>query len=346
MKNANNEVGVNNGKLNQYNIDNTINNNIKIIKESEKPKRKNKEEIEKMKKEVQRPYLKHKLNEIVHCFGYIVGRYRNTNRYTVINIVDVDGNYVADHIQLDLQNYENELIKPLGENSIYFIRFKGMVRQYIRQDKTIDYEIRLIDKPIVFSIIYYNMQGSIDYDIEKVNKNKIINYLSTTPIDDLYNLLEKLKDEVNDLTRHEFGLNYVYSYVVNQYMLNSATYDLYNQLLHKKDLNEDLILDLIILLSSIVYIFKYNEQVTLVYMMKYISYMCDILQGILNQNKTTEEFKRFCKEKLKVEGKRKIEELVRIIRLRRLNFGNNDLEECTENNLYEYAYCVLNDMIK
>lgn len=346
MKNANNEVGVNNGKLNQYNIDNTINNNIKIIKESEKPKRKNKEEIEKMKKEVQRPYLKHKLNEIVHCFGYIVGRYRNTNRYTVINIVDVDGNYVADHIQLDLQNYENELIKPLGEDSIYFIRFKGVVRQYIRQDKTVDYEIRLIDKPIVFSIMYFNMQGCVDYDIEKVNKNKIINYLSTAPIDELYNLLEKLKDEINDLSRHEFGVNYVYSYAVNQYMLNSATYDLYNKLLHKKDLNEDSILDLIILLSSIVYTFKYNEQVSLVYIMKYISYMCDILQGVNNQNQSIEKFKQFCVEKIKVESKRKIDELIHSVRCRKMNFGINDLEECTESNLYEYAYCVLNEIIK
>ena len=115
---------------------------------------------------------------------------------------------------------------------------------------------------------------------------------------------------------------------------------------HKKDLNEDSILDLIVLLSSIIYTLKYNEQVTLVYIMKFISYMCDILQGMNNQNRTTDEFKEFCKEKLKAESKSKQKELFYVVNLRKMNFGNNDLEECTESNLYEYAYCVLNEMIK
>ena len=343
-------MSTNNFNNNIITNSNIVNNqyNIKIIKQDRKPKRKSKEEMEKYKKEVQRPYLKHKLGEVVHCYGYIIGRYKNTNRYTVINIVDVKGNYVADHIQLDLQleEYEKYITKPFGETNIYFIRFKGIVKQYIRQNDSIDYEIKLIEPPNAISILYSNMLGSIDYDIEKVNENKIINYLSTTPLNNLYELLEKIKDELNELTRYEFGMNYVYSYAVNQYMLNSATYDLYNELLYKKDLNEDSILDLIVLLSSIIYTFKYNEQITLVYIMKYISYMCDILQGMDNENKTTDEFKLFCKEKLKASSKSKQKELFYVINLRKMNFGVNDLEECTESNLYEYAYCVLNDMIK
>ena len=91
-------MSTNNFNNNIITNSNIVNNqyNIKIIKQDRKPKRKSKEEMEKYKKEVQRPYLKHKLGEVVHCYGYIIGRYKNTNRYTVINIVDVKGNYVAE----------------------------------------------------------------------------------------------------------------------------------------------------------------------------------------------------------------------------------------------------------
>ena len=353
FKNGNNEINQsgehnsisrNNIKQNQNQIDKSDNKTIIVNNILNKPRRLTPEEVEKLKEQTQRPYLKHKLNEQVCCFGYVVGRYRNSDRFTVINIVDSQGRYVTDHIQLDFK--ENEFKYEHYESNPTFIQMKGVVKSYNRIDGSLDYEINLSEKPIILSENYYNRTGIINYE-DCYNINKINDFLSMNNIEELYKVINKLRLTINTLSLDDFNENFIYDYVINQYMLNTVTYDLYNNSFNNVGVSDDSLIDLIIILSSIVYILNSVEIISLSYIFKFISYICNVLQGVEYDKKSNKQFVDFCKQNLKIEGKNKINKAWNVVYLRKMNFGvDSNPGYDNFNEVLIMSYAVLNKLIK
>ena len=86
--------GYNSSKINFDNSkDKTVVNTTYVNKI---PKRMTAAEREAQRQETLRPSLKERVGEDIICFGYIVGKYgKYDDRYTVINIVDNDGNFLC-----------------------------------------------------------------------------------------------------------------------------------------------------------------------------------------------------------------------------------------------------------
>lgn len=331
----------NNSNGNNVNSLNTIN-NIKITKIINKPERLNEKQKEELRNKTQRPYLRHKLNQRICCFGYVVGKHKYSKRYTVINLVDINGRYVADHVQLDLKEDEFEYY----ENNMIMIKFKGIVKEYNRNDGSLDYEIDLIEKPIILSHTYFNMNQLIVYDNMDINIDKINDFITTCKLDSLMDILNKLRDDINKSTSYDFGENFIYSYIINQYMLNTATYNLYNNEFEDSNINEDIILDLIIISSFIFYILTSVDHIGIEYLFKSISYICDILQGVHCENKSNEKFKKFCINKLNKPNK-KVTKLWNTVYLRKVNFGvDSNPGYDNFNEVLIMSYAVLNKLIK
>lgn len=318
---------------------------VNIIKNiTKEPKRLTDKEINKLKEETQRPYLKHRLGERITCYGYLIGKYRNTKFYTVINLVDDKGKYITDHVQLNLKTDEFEY----NERDVVFIKFKGVVKEYIRKsDNSKDYEIDLIEKPIVLSEIYYNMNNTTDYYSKEFNEDKIFDYISTIEVSKLYELINKLKQLINNLTTYDFGENFIYSFIINQYMLNTATYELYNGSVNNIKISEDAILQILILISSVFYILNVSDRVSLTFIFEYICFVCNKFQGVEYTKKSNPKFETFCKNKLNIKNsQRKIDRAWSVIKLRQLNFGNNpNPGDFKFDEVLNMAYSVLNDYI-
>lgn len=341
---------INNSNISNVNSNNNKNimidrsKNIKIIKKIEQPKRLSEDEIKNLKKLTQRPYLKYNLGERINCYGYIVGRYKNTNLITIINLVDDKGRYITDHVQLNLKSYSYN-------NESSFIKFKGVVKEYTRKsNNTLDYEIDLLEEPIFLSNKYYNMNmiaNQNHYDSKEINVNKIFDYISTIEIEKVYELIDNIKRRINDLTSYDFCNNFIYSFVINQYMLNTATYELYNENIGNIKISEDGVLDILIILSSILYILSIVDYVSIDFILTFISCICDILQGTEFKNTDNEKFKLFCQNKINIKTKKSMNKLWKVIYLRKSNFGNdNNPNNFNFEEIINMAYLVLDDYIK
>lgn len=332
----NKNVNINENIIGDKKIVNVTKNIIK------QPRRLSVEEINKLKGLTQRPYLKHRLGERISCYGYVIGRYRNTDLYTVINLVDINGKYITDHVQLNLKTN----IYDYYENHITLIKIKGVVKEYIRKsNNTIDYEIDLLEKPIVLTETYYNMKNNkVDYYSKEINESKIFDFISTIEVSKLYNLINKLKSNINNLTAYDFGENFIYSFIINQYMLNTATYELYNENINK--INEDAVLQILILISSVYYILNEADSVSLTYILEFICYVCNIFQGVTCCNESNPNFRKFCEQKLNIKSKNKIKGAWKTIHLRKMNFGSDpNPGNFKFNEVINMAYSVLDDFI-
>ena len=82
---------------------------------------------EKLMKETNRPHLKDKVGQKITCFGFVVKPYTkyNDSLYTVINIVDSHGEYVADLTQTQVNSdtviQQNAFYKASSVPTLYFL---------------------------------------------------------------------------------------------------------------------------------------------------------------------------------------------------------------------------------
>lgn len=303
------------------------------------PRSQSKKERDKEREQKQRPYLADKEGKLVKGYGYIVRQYSG-DLYTVINLTDLNGVYIADHVQMDIKD------------SIYdykyksnFIYFEGYSHQYRRKDGTYDYEIN-ISEPIEFlgnkvmncnyTEKYYNIE--LDYE-------KFLKYFYKAEYNDLFRLLNKLSERLDKLTI-EFGKRFVYNNIINNFMLYNATYDLYNEELQNNMINIGGLISLILILASTIFKIESNTMMDIEFILSYIAYACNLEQGITTYNKQTKEFEKFCNNINISINSKKLKKAWNKIILRKHNFGSDvNPIELTKNMLAETAYLVLNDYI-
>lgn len=318
---------VNNNSFNTTNITNIY------------PKQQSKKERDKERDKKQRPYLADKEGKLVKGYGYIVRRY-NDDRYTVINLTDLNGVYIADHIQLDIKDRIYEY-----EYKSNFIQFEGYCYKYNRNNNTEDYCIN-ISKPVIFldNVVANCNYTEKYYDIE-LDIKKFLDYFYKVKYNDLFRLLNKLYERLNKLTI-EFGKNFIYNNIINNFMLYNATYDLYDEELQHNVINEEGLISLILIVASTIFKIETNLTIELDFILSYIAFTCNLEQGITTYNKQTKEFERFCNNINITMNSKKLKKAWSKIILRKHNFGNDvNPFEITKNMLAETAYLILNDYI-
>lgn len=332
--NQNNKQSIFGDNNNSNNSFNTTNNITNIY-----PKHQSLEEQQKERDKVQRPYLADKEGQLVKGYGYIVRKY-NDKCYTVINLTDLNGVYMADHVQMDLK--ENIYDYKYKSN---FIKFEGTVYKYNRNNSTNDYSVN-ISKPVlccydsVANCNYNDKLLDIDLDI-----NKFLDYFYKAEYNELIRLLNKLTERLNKITI-EFGKNFVYNFIINNFMLYNATYDLYNEELQNNKFTYESLISLILIVASTIFNIETSHTIEISSILSYIACACNIEQGIYTYNKSPDEFIRFCQGiDIKPNSKRMRKAWSKII-LRKYNFGENPNPlNYSKDEISEMAYLLLNDYI-
>ena len=352
----NNNISSNNSSNNSSNTingdNNSVNNGVNIkeninIKKIIQPRRISKEEIEKLKRETMRPLLKDRVGEKITCYGLVVKRYSEySNRFTVINVVDKNGKYVADHIQLDFKENIYDYTNDEGD----YVKFTGNVKSYSRKNNNPDdYEIDIIGKVSVYPSDFFYIDKMIDYGEVDLDVNKITDYLSKSNMTKIYDLLEKLRYELNMLTDDVYVKDFIYYYIINQYMLNIAVYNMYDGEIRDQGFSEDNILNLINILGSIIFDIKSKEHNHLRSIMDNVCKHCNVIQGVqtYRSSNLNPEFKTFCKNNICENiSKKKLTKLWNNVLFRKTNFQDNEpCGDLDNNKILLRAYYIINEFI-
>lgn len=308
-----NIVETNNGevknKINKSN-QNNINKTKTII---QKP---NVSELQYKEPETYRPHLKDREGDIVTGFGYIVGRSNIPGSWIVINLVDKDDCYICDHVHMDMK--ESIYGYSVEDTDSIFIKFTGRVEEYTRSNGTKDYKIN-ITKPIKFiNDYFYNVPENVcsNYDKEKITK-----FFENASRRELIDLLIKLKEELGELTSYEFGENFIYSYIINTFMLNRASYDLYEGNLRGLVISNYGLVDMIYIITNTIFQIRHSTKLTLIEIIHLITVNCNVLQHVSNYDKGNDKaFKKYCQVHLKIKD---LNSAWNTMLCRRKNFGKN-----------------------
>ena len=335
--------GNNNSLVNKQNRENIINkyeiNNLIPVRKTEK-------EIEKEMKETMRPCLRDNVNKLITCFGYVISSFQKLGDgwYTVVNVMDRNGNYLSDHIQLNFK--QNIFHYDFTEGD--YIRFTGYVTDYVRSDGSKDYSVNIIDKVELIPSKYHYNDELINYDNE-IDFGKLRDYLSNSNITKINMLLEQMRKELNDLTKYYYIDDFIYYYILNQFMLNTATYKLYEGELRDQKIKDEIIINIMCILGSVIFEMKSNREIELYDLLHFICEHCNIIQGVrcytdVNKNP---DFGTFCTNFMNCNGKKKTSKLFHFVKLRYLDFKNKDTNSfnITKQDMLLRTYIILNNYI-
>lgn len=357
--NNNNEFNMNVGDVNQSGENNRL--EVKNIKNRNKENQIDKTNVDKSKTiinkpkvselqykepETYRPHLKDREGEVVTGFGFIAGKsYYIDGGWVLINLIDVYDKYICDHVHINMKECIYNYSIEEGEST--FIKFTGKIEKYVRKNGTKDYQINLI-KPVKFiNDMMYNSPSDDIY--EDYNEDFISKFFENASRRELIDLTIKLKDELNELTSYEFGENFIYYYIINTFMLNRATYDLYEGNLRGLVISNYGLVDMIYVVSCTIFQIKTSHKLALIEILHLITVNCNILQNITNYNLNKDDyesikFKKYCKSHLKIKD---LESAWNIMLNRRRNFGSNPNPYRIEmNDILDYSFHVLNKYIR
>lgn len=336
----------------------TSENKTTVYKKIQYPKRITKNQREKEQKKTDRPGLRDRENKLITCYGLVVCQYPYSDLFTVVNVVDKNGNYIADHIQL---NFKEDLYNYSGQNPTLdrYIRFTGLVGKYSKYDRE-EFCINITDKVDMTSSKLYYTEDIIDYEQIKIDYKNIGNYLNKVNITKIYDLIDNIRDEINDITEVVLTRDFIFYYIVNQYFLNKATYNMYEGEFRDQGFSEDCVLEILLILAHVLFDLKDKEATDIYSLFELIAYSCNIFQGIRKfvvKNSFDEhdakyndnpEFVKFCRDKLGYEGKRKLGNLWYNAKLRKLDFNmKNPIHPKLTKDMITYrAYHMLNLYIR
>lgn len=324
-------------------IDKTVTNNKLIINKPSVSQIKYKEP------ETHRPNLKDREGNIVTGVAYISNKY-DDKRYTIINLVDNEGYYMADHTQLDMKEYEYDY--KIDLHKITFVEFTGKVNKYTRKNGTEDYEIILQRKPKLFDGTWIN---DPDYSLtnNEPNVDKINNYISQKACTrDIQNLIIEISKELNILTKFDYENNFIFDYIVNTFFLNRATYDLYEGNIRGISCSNEALVDLLYIISSTYFYFKTSNILKLDSILGHITSWCNVLQNVVDYFADTnspncKKFKKYCKQHLNIETNNELTKAWDVMKNRKRNFGNNpNPNEYELSSILEMSYYVLDKYIQ
>lgn len=324
-------------------IDKTVTNNKLIINKPPVSQNKYKEP------ETHRPNLKDREGDIVTGVGYISKKY-DDKKYTIINLVDDKGYYMADHTQLDMKEYNYNYNVNLDETR--FVEFTGKVKEYTRSNGTKDYEIILQHKPKLFDGTWIN---SPDYSLtdKEPDIDKISDFISHKAYTrDIQDLIINISKELNILTKFDYENNFIFDYIVNTFFLNRATYDLYEGNIRGISCSNEALVDLLYIISSTYFLFKTSNILKLDSILGHITSWCNVLQHVVDYFVDTtspncKKFKKYCKQHLNIETDIELTKAWDVMKNRKRNFGNNPNPDNYElSDILEMSYYVLDKYIQ
>lgn len=297
-----------------------------------------------------RPKLKDNDGKNVICYGFLI-RKRDDGRYTVINIVDEEGKYMGDHVTIDMKEYVYDYKDELYD--FRFIKFSGLVKRYTRKNGTTDYEVDLKHKPVFIDDSYYTplLIEEIDefinsgYNEDKINK--FIRKTATTR--DMQDIIMELVKRINELTKFDFGNNFITSYIINTFMLNRATYDLYEGNMRSLICSNNALMDIVYIMSGILFNLKTIKNFNgwkLKDILETITDWCNIFQNVTDYSHD-KNFKKYCKNNLNIEKDKELNKAYDVLLNRKRNFGYETNSTGIEiHEILDMSYYILNEIIK
>lgn len=281
-------------------------------------------------------------------YGYLQGNTVKSkpNLRKVLNVVDENGKYVADHICLDFKDeIYDDIYKDTMKNDCKLISFTGYADVYDK-NKGIDYYVDIVGPVRFIQDIQENKIISV-YKLNGEDLQRIYSYIMSEKCNRLYDIIDKLQTELNYLTPF-YGTNFIFNYIINLYMLNTASDELYKTGIQRNRLTNTAIRDLIMLLGSTIHFIEKSDIVSLKRIFRHITFDCNVIQNIDNYfvKEYNNKFKNFCVSELGMENEDTIKSLWDIVINRKRNFGDEtNPEELTKDVIAFNAFHVINKYI-
>ena len=253
--------GENNGKVYQNDNRKNCNNNININKYEYKEVSEEEIQRRKEKQESERYGLIVNLGNIIKCTGILtdhvsVSREDNIARYTVLNVVNKDTNeFLSDHLQIDFEEVCCSINKKYRIGKLCMIEFMGRVTKYGKGNDRIAVDVTTNNKFYVKRIDKsYTRANPKSYptNISSIQRSIVDMKLKDKEDYQLMRIINTIREWINDLTRpNNIPDDYIYNYLIHQYLLNKHHNDIYLGELPNYRLNVNHYIDIIHMLNYI-----------------------------------------------------------------------------------------------
>ena len=279
---------------------------------------------------------------LIRGFGYIKGKHPN-GLYNLLNVIDEHGKYIADHLHLDFKDSLFDY-SSINTSDRKFVQFIGYPDKY-EKNNSFDYCIEIIE-PIEFMKDEIKNSEYKSFNTPKEEIERVFKKIMSLQCNNLYDIIDELQIKLNYMTTI-YETNFIFDYIINLYMLNTATDDLYRTGIERNRLLNKSLRDIIMILGSTIYLLETNYSLRLEDILKSITYDCNAIQQITTYfTNNNPKFNNFCKTQLNVENNKVIKQLWDIVINRKRNFGNNaNPDEITADHVVLKALHVLKEFI-
>lgn len=253
---------------------------------------------------VDRLGIYNRVGEIVTCEVILLAqtRFVKGKEYNVVANVIEDGKLIADHLHVDFGDYCpcSSRLQITGEVYAYGPDNDRRGIKIIEEPYTLQDTFKIFDKP-------YNYIDITEKDYEQINA-----WLNDMDNKTICNLIEKLKNILNNLSMSRLGKDTIFNYAMTQITLNSNNTLIYTNKIYR--FKKPILVFAVLLLSSIIYelttliddekyIFEISEdrkfaEMNILNIFKNIAIKCNCLQGLngtLGTTTANEVFKWYCK---------------------------------------------------
>ena len=253
---------------------------------------------------VDRLGIYNRVGEIITCEVIVLPqtRFVKGKEYNVVANVIEDGKLIADHLHVDFGDYCpcSSRLQITGEVYAYGPDNDKRGIKIIEKPYTLQDTFKIFDKP-------YNYMDITEKDYEQINA-----WLNDMDNKMICNLIEKLKNVLNNLSMSRLGKDTIFNYAMTQITLNSNNTLIYTNKIYR--FKKPILVFAVLLLSSIIYelttliddekyIFEISEdhkfaEMNILNIFKNIAIKCNCLQGLNGTMGTTtanEVFKWYCK---------------------------------------------------
>lgn len=283
---------MNKGIIGNNNIfnDNSINDNSVTVINNYTYTELSKKELKesKLKEQSARFGLATLCGESVRCYGIlidnIIGCKDNIDRSTVINLIDLNtGKYLSDHI-----NINKSWVKRVYNGRLTFIEIYGRVYKYDDGNDRFAIDPTQLKNGYIkrASQLIINPYNTIDYV-----KMNTVSYTEMDEIEDwlqydlntneLKVLIKYLKIYINRLTKTDIHEDFLYNYIINNYLLNSSQFELFYKEIPMNKLNKNHYVELIYLLSNVIIMLSKNNDNDLITVLNGISKLLLSFMGVV-----------------------------------------------------------------
>lgn len=253
---------------------------------------------------VDRLGIYNRVREIITCEVILLPqtRFVKGKVYNVVANVIEDGKLIADHLHVDFGDYCpcSSRLQITGEVYAYGQGNNKRGIKIIDRPYTLQDTFKIFDKP-------YNYIDITEKDYEQINA-----WLNDMDNKTICNLIEKLKNILNNLSTSRLGKDTIFNYAMTQITLNSNNTLIYTNKIYR--FKKPILVFAVLLLSSIIYelttliddekyIFEISEdhkfaEMNILNIFKNIAIKCNCLQGLngtMNTTTANEVFKWYCK---------------------------------------------------